>query len=72
MKPVEVADADGEIVRVDNDPERPEAVWFVVPRHGDLAERALVFDHLSARALGYALLSAADKARFPKPEQLQK
>lgn len=71
MKPAEVADVDGEIVRVDNDPQRPEAVWVVVPRQEDKPERVLVFDHVAARALGYALLSAADAARFQKPERDQ-
>lgn len=67
MKPVEVADVDGVVARVAPDPTRP-LVWFGVPIPDDRTH-ALVFDHVSARALGYALLSAADAARFrPEPK----
>lgn len=68
MKPAHFHDVDGEelTVGVDRD---DYLVWLSVPGREPLA-----FSAHDARAIGYALLNAADAARFPHrlpPEQPQ-
>lgn len=66
MKPAELILPEQE-KRVAVDPSLP-VVWLGFPTSTERTD-ALVFDHVSARALGYALLSAADAARFPKKKE---